>query len=166
MRAGLLLITLAALLLSATAALANPIASEVLRVRQVYETSHVQLTYAVHPGGDELKTPSEVQRDGVVIDAEWETMSGAYTTNTGSGLTGAEATQFCDCDLQLGRHEYKVTIPGGGYVFSASIDVVENHTPPDDSGDPLDAGDVEDEEIWPYVFGRAALGQLQALRSR
>ena len=149
MRAGTFLATVAALLLSATVVHANPIATRLLRVRQVYETTHVQLTYAVFSGED-LKTPTEVQRDGVVIGAEWVTLSGSFTANAGSGLTGMDAVQFCDCSVQLGEHAYEVTVPGGSYSFAATVDVVDNLQPPEDLGDPLDAGDVEDEEVWPW----------------
>lgn len=151
MRAGTFLFTLASLLLIATVAQANPMTTQVLRARQVYETHHVQITYGVDTGiGEELKTPTEVQRDGVAISADWQLLTSSYTTNTGSGLAGVAATQFCDCAVPLGEHAYQITVPPNGSTLSTTVTVVDNLLPPDDSGDPLDAGSADAEEIWPW----------------
>lgn len=90
-------------------AAANPMSMNVLRVKAVPGTRHVQVTLAKSGGG----SAGEVKRDGVVITPTWTAMAG-YQANMGSGVSTVAADQFCDCQLPIGTHEYQVAAPEGG----------------------------------------------------
>ncbi|TNF32474.1 MAG: hypothetical protein EP329_10030 [Deltaproteobacteria bacterium] len=136
------------------AALANPIAVDVLRVRQVPTTRHVQITYG-HDGsvGGTVPVPTTVERDGAKVDLVWVPMSGSFTANTGSGLIGVDATQTCDCDVPLGAHTYTVTLDGttpmGGSVTVSEASAVPVEVDAGPTDDDADAGD-SDVEVYPW----------------
>ncbi len=102
MRATVLAI---AVLLSPAASLANPVSAQVLRVRQLPGSLHVQLSFAALSN---LATPTAVTRDGAALSPTWTALAG-LTVNSGSGLTSMPATQACDCSLAVGAHEWVVT---------------------------------------------------------
>jgi len=143
----LVLLALAAAL-PASSALANPIAVDVLRVRQVPSTRHVQLTFGHDSSvGEAMPTPGVVKRDGVVIDVTWVDMDTGYTANTGSGLTSVDATQFCDCDVDPGAHTYSVAIDGQSWDLSGSVTVTEAAFVPRQE----DAGSTDDDaDVYPW----------------
>ena len=96
-------------------ALANPVRSQVLRVREV-PGGHVQLTYGVDRGSpkfaeEALEAPSHGTTFGTK-STPWKALATAFNTNTGSGITGTSAFQMCDCNVPVGRRlEYGVTVP-------------------------------------------------------
>lgn len=131
---------------------ANPIASQILRARQVPETRHVQLTYGHDQGGGgTLETPTKVQRDGSPLELAWVLLTGGFTANTGSGLTSVDATQTCDCDVPVGAHEYKVALPGLSGEIRVSVTVVEGMSPlpPREDLDATADSDA-DTEVYPW----------------
>ncbi|MBW2256027.1 MAG: hypothetical protein JRI25_15700, partial [Deltaproteobacteria bacterium] len=83
-----------ALVLVATPALANPIASDVLLARQAPHTHHVQITLGRYTSDDDLEEPTAVTRDDDAIDPDWVELDDSYETNTGSGVTDVDAIQF------------------------------------------------------------------------
>lgn len=98
----------AALLLGAPA-WANPMATHVLRLRQMHGSTHVQVSFAVDTNyGFTFVTPKTLTRDGAPVTASWGSKIG-FTTNTGSGLASTSATQLCDCKVSPGEHTYKAT---------------------------------------------------------
>jgi hypothetical protein len=118
---------------------ANPISLEVVRLRQVPQTMHVQVTFGVD--GSTVSAPLAVSRGGQTLSVSWSD-SISYTANTGSGLTSMAATQFCDCDLAAGQHDYVVTFnstmtTANPQEMTRSVTVRENLPHPDaglDSG--------------------------------
>jgi len=128
------------------AAWANPISMEVLRVRQLPSTTHVQLTWGVD--GSTADTPLSSKRDGSEIQLAWTSMSG-FTANTGSGLVKLSATQACDCDVAVGQHKYilkvKSAMGGKEMDYEGSITVEQGLTVPPDAGAPV--GDLNPWEI-------------------
>ncbi len=134
-------------------AFANPIATHVLRVRQVPSTLHVQVTFGADMvfGGDSFKAPAETTRDGQAIEPHWVGLTGGYTANTGSGLTDVSAVQFCDCSVSEGEHTYSVKPPPSDYELTASVTVAADFEGPT-STDPPDAhGDgSRDVEVLPW----------------
>ena len=71
-------------------AVANPIAMEVIRARQVPGSRHVQLTYATDQSLGNLpdpQAPVKATRDDVELNLSWQLLAGSFTANTGSGLT-------------------------------------------------------------------------------
>ncbi len=141
-----------ALALIPGAASANPIATEVLRIRQVPGTLHVQITYGYDAdAGGAPGEPSKTTRDGEGVALEWTEMDGRYTANTGSGLAGVDATQACDCDVVVGTHRYEVTV-GSDRVMMATVTVSQpgaTYPMETDTYDQADAGD-EDVEVYPW----------------
>ena len=111
-----LLLTSLGVVLLAPAAMANPISTHVLRARQVPSTLHVQVTFGQDTsfGGDTVKAPEVVQKNGEAFEVSWKALSGGYTANTGSGLTTVTAVQFCDCSVTEGEHTYSVKNPPSG----------------------------------------------------
>ncbi|PKN54424.1 MAG: hypothetical protein CVU56_26630 [Deltaproteobacteria bacterium HGW-Deltaproteobacteria-14] len=142
-------LALGLLLSSGGVAQANPIASQILRARQVPETRHVQLTYGHDSSaGGTLDTPTAVARDGASVDVTWVTLSGGYTANTGSGLTSVDATQACDCDVPVGVHDYLVTVSAMSGQIPVNVTVVAGlaAAPRRD----LDATDGDDADVFPW----------------
>jgi MYXO-CTERM domain-containing protein len=140
---------LATALLLPLPALANPIATHVLRVRQVPSTLHVQVTFGADTAfaGEDFKAPAETTRDGQAVEPDWIALGGGYTANTGSGLTSVSALQFCDCSVPEGEHSYSVKPPPHDYEMEASVTVEAGYEgqpttdPPDAQGS--EATDVE-----------------------
>ncbi|MFZ4578995.1 MAG: MYXO-CTERM sorting domain-containing protein [Myxococcota bacterium] len=112
----LLTLVLALTLTAPALAAANPMSMNVLRVKGVPGTRHVQVTLAKSGGG----SAGEVKRDGVVITPTWTTMSG-YQANMGSGVSNVAADQFCDCLLPIGLHEYQVAATEGGTLNGSIV---------------------------------------------
>jgi hypothetical protein len=117
---------------------ANPVSLDVLRLRQVPQTMHVQVTL----GADDSAAPEplSVTRDGQPLSGDWSDAT-SFTANTGSGLRSTTATQFCDCDVAAGEHRYVVTFNSSfstdAEERSRSVTVRENLPHPDaglDSG--------------------------------
>jgi hypothetical protein len=101
------LFLVAQIVLLATPAFANPIATEVLRAREV-EGAHVQLTYGVD--GKAPQIPAIPITFGIK-STTWKPLAISYSTNTGSGLKGVRAVQMCDCGVPLGQPlSYNVTV--------------------------------------------------------
>ena len=95
------------LVILATPAFANPIATEAFRAREV-PGPHVQLTYAVD--GKTPATPSDVVTFGS-RHTPWKLMTTSFNTNTGSGIKGISGIQMCDCQVPMGKSlEYKITV--------------------------------------------------------
>jgi hypothetical protein len=125
--------------------LANPISLEVLRARQVYTTTHVQLTFGVDAHGatvPSIPSPSEIKRDGTALTGTWTRFSG-YTANTGSGLVALTSTQYCDCNVPVGNHTYLIkakTLSGNDFTkdieLSREVTVIASLPEPDK----MDAG--------------------------
>jgi hypothetical protein len=129
---------------------ANPLATEVFRVRQVPQSRHVQVTYGIDPSmtSGELATPSQLTRDDAALTGEWVPAESLFSANTGSGLVGTKATQTCDCDVPAGEHSYaiQVTSPAGSDLTLEASLVVEEELPvAKDAGVP--AGDVNPWDI-------------------
>jgi hypothetical protein len=86
--------------LIATSASANPVMSELARIREV-PGPHVQLTYAVDgSSGKSPKIPSAAETFGTK-STPWKAAS--YSANTGSGIRGLLAVQRCDCFVPMGQ---------------------------------------------------------------
>jgi hypothetical protein len=115
-----------ALALVSAPALANPIMGDVLIARQTPHTHHVQVTLCRDTAVGELEQPTAVTRDDDPLDPNWVEMDDSYETNTGSGLTDLDAMQFCDCDLEVGQHTWEVLLPGYDWVWSITLEVVED----------------------------------------
>jgi hypothetical protein len=99
--------------LFASAAFANPFATEVLRARTV-AGPHVQLTYGMdsgyNPMGAPLAPPSRVTTYGTAKTA-WTSNLIYYRTNTGSGLVSVQAIQMCDCHVPPDTNlAYEITV--------------------------------------------------------
>jgi MYXO-CTERM domain-containing protein len=126
------IVTLALISTWPCATAANPIATEVLRLRQVPHTTHVQITYAsIDDGAPE---PASASRDGTALAVDWSSTTG-FTANTGSGLTQLAAWQACDCSVAAGQHEYAVTLDGSDQPgWTATMVVQENLGSPPDAG--------------------------------
>jgi hypothetical protein len=128
----------AALVLTPLTAGANPISVEVVRLRQVPGTHHVQLTYGVD--GSTPATPSATKRDSTGLNVTWQGMNDTYTANTGSGLVDIKATQTCDCNVPVGQHKYTVTVKSAmdnkDADLTAQLEVVDNLGAPTDAGVP------------------------------
>lgn len=112
--------------LAATPALANPIMGDVLIARQTPHTHSVQITLGRDTAVGDLDEPTSVTRDGAPLEVDWVTMDDPYETNTGSGLTDVDATQFCDCDLAVGEHTWEVKLPNYNWAFTVTLEVVED----------------------------------------
>lgn len=145
----LVLLTIATVL-PASAALANPIATDVLRIRQAPSAHNVQITVGHDSSvGGEVPVPGVVTRDGTALSLTWVPMSGSFTANTGSGLTGVAAVQTCDCDVPEGLHNYAVAL-GGTFSMEGAVIVVDpTHTGTADDAGPTD-GDAGDTEVYPW----------------
>ncbi|MFH1132219.1 MAG: MYXO-CTERM sorting domain-containing protein [Pseudomonadota bacterium] len=127
-------------------ALANPVSAEVLRIRQVPHSAHVQVTWAVDPSlyYKGIVEPTDVTRDGTALSVTWWPYQ-FYKANTGSGLADLIAVQFCDCDVAVGTHTYEMNIAGynGEHEPRSESIIVET-----DPLDPPDAGVVGDVHPW------------------
>jgi len=140
-------------LAASTPAWANPMTSNVMRLRQVPGHTHVQVTFGVDTQVETLHEPLEIKRDGQLLSATWKPYA-SFTANTGSGLTNLDSTQFCDCDVKAGSHTYalklKRIINGKEQIFtrSAKITVNKNTGPQKDLG-AMDAR-VLDGEVLPW----------------
>lgn len=140
-------------LVVSTPAWANPITSNVMRLRQMPGKTHVQVTFGVDTQVEILHEPLEIQRDGQLLPGKW-TPFASFSANTGSGLANLDSTQFCDCDVTLGSHTYllklKRIINGKEQIFtrSAKITVNKNTGPKKDMG-MMDAK-VLDGEVLPW----------------
>jgi MYXO-CTERM domain-containing protein len=132
MRRHLFCVLMALGLLLGPAARANPVSSQVLRLRQVPKTTHVQVTY----GTMHNDLPTEVTRDGTALKVSWTKLA-SFSANTGSGVTSIAAQQFCDCNVALGNHTYTLKL-SQGYMgtLTGTISVVQNYElpPPTDMG--------------------------------
>lgn len=136
-------------------ALANPVAMEVLRTRQVPHSTHVQITYAVD--GQKPAVPQQTTRDGSPVGGDWTPMTADFTANTGSGLVSTQGIQLCDCSVPLGQHTYKVTVPN---VYNGNLAQMQSTvTVVADLGDPQDAGVAGD--VWPWDIPEPS--QIQGL---
>jgi len=123
-----------------SSARANPISTQIVRARQVPKTSHVQITY----GTAHKDLPSEVRRDGALLAVTWKEL-GAFSANTGSGVTTIAAQQLCDCNVPVGTHEYALKLTEGYQTtLKATITVVADYTPPQ----PRDMGVGRDLMPW------------------
>lgn len=108
---------------------ANPVGCNKLILRQVPETTHVQITW-VAMCKDEFKMTG-LKRDGVLLEPQWISISG-YLTNMGSGLWQVYTNQTCDCNVGVGKHKYVADAEGyedEKLVFDQSIAVVKNLAP-------------------------------------
>jgi MYXO-CTERM domain-containing protein len=158
MKVFALVSSLAVLLVGGTAR-ANPVAVEVLRLRQAPHTLHVQVTYAVDSsfGKKDPVTPISVSRDGSPLSVTWSAPA-QFTANTGSGLAATKGTQFCDCGVSVGSHTYKVRVKsamGGNELdMEGTVTLVQN------LGDPVDAG-VPHGDVLPWDIPEPS--QLQGL---
>ncbi|PIE17631.1 MAG: hypothetical protein CSA65_08385 [Proteobacteria bacterium] len=116
-----------------TSALANPIVTEGVRIRQTYDTQHVQLSVFF---GDlsSTKAPVKVERDGQELSVSW--VENHISLNTGSGVESVKAYQICDCTPGLGEHQYIVSLTGGKTTLKGKVTVVPNYPTPNK----LDAG--------------------------
>lgn len=88
---------------------ANPMATSVVRFKQMPGSTHVQVTYGVDAKIETLVTPLSIQRDGAALTSKWTPYS-PFSTNTGSGLRDVDATQLCDCHLSMGMHTYTLKL--------------------------------------------------------
>jgi MYXO-CTERM domain-containing protein len=128
-----ILVVVGAVMISSSLAMANPIATEGLRARQAYETQHVQLSFFTMA----TTGPTKVERDGKELTVTWVKKS--ISLNTGSGVTGVDAYQICDCSPGVGQHSYKVYFAGAGNQgtqLESEVTVVASLPTPDK----LDAG--------------------------
>jgi len=117
-----------------TAAAANPISAERLVVRQVPETTHVQITVAYDPQFAADSAVVSATRDGSDLGGSWAAAAG-YETNMGSGVVAVAGYQYCDCNLALGSHAYNVTTSGeNGCSYDRTIEVVEDYELPEATG--------------------------------
>ena len=134
---------LSAVLMAASPAWANPMAVEVLRLRQLPNSRHVQVTFAVDTSAGKMQQPSYVSRDGQKLTGAWK--ASPFTTNTGSGLRGTSSQQFCDCNVGAGLHTYEIGVKTsyGAGKMTGKITVGAS-TPPTK----LDAGAAGDLAPW------------------
>lgn len=131
--------------------MANPISTESLRIRQVPDSTHVQVTWAVMENEGAVKpTVNEISRDGAVLTDSWHELA-AFTANTGSGLTSEPATQYCDCDVSVGSHEYVVKavgyFEGKEVTRTVTFMVMENQGSPKPQDAGVPAGDMSPWDI-------------------
>lgn len=114
--------------LYAAGANGNPIASEMIRVRQVPNTLHVQITYGTAASDG---TPVDsATRDGAPLAGDW-TKIDSFAMNLGSGVRNVSGYQRCDCNLSVGAHEYRVQVQNpNGTTLRASITVAADYSGP------------------------------------
>lgn len=114
---------------------ANPIASEAFRVKQVYDSTHVQITF--YSMGKEK--PISIEKDGNPMTVSWQG-SQNISLNTGSGIESVDTFQICDCNVSIGKHSYLIGYKpyGSDYTLTQAdqIDVLESYPAPEK----LDAG--------------------------
>ena len=130
---------------------ANPVSCEVFRARQVPGSTHVQITFA-ETCGENLKILS-LKRDSEIVKPDWQLQKG-FVANTGSGLRTMNADQTCDCDVELGEHEfklaYKITADDGEVYqddFTRTVDVQKLEDPAQQAAqadDSKDAGETSE----------------------
>jgi hypothetical protein len=119
------LIVAAEAVLFAAPALANPIALEVFRVREV-AGSHVQLTYGVD--GSAGKTP-QIPISAATFGRKstaWKSPGLDFNTNTGSGIRGLKAVQMCDCSVSVGQTlAYQITVASAydGHILTLTTPI-------------------------------------------
>lgn len=124
-----------ALVVAAGSARANPMLDSVLQAEQVPGTRHVQLTYI----GDEDGGVVTYLRDERPYAVTWQPTP-EFAALLGSGVTRTNALQACDCNVPLGRHEFRV-VPAVIYVgqrvdrSGAVLEVVANKR--DRTGEPI-----------------------------
>lgn len=115
-----------------TPAGANPMTDRVLRVQQVPQTHHVQVSYGVDTSVATFENPTSLHRDSTALSPTWTTTTG-FTANTGSGLATLSAAQWCDCNVPTGAHTYAVAVTGSG-TLQAELTVVASLAYPADAG--------------------------------
>ena len=136
MKHSLLVVT--GITLLACPALANPIATEVLRARAV-AGPHVQLTYGVDTGAMPTgpATPSQVSSYGSA-QTPW-TSAIEYRTNTGSGVIPVTAIQMCDCNVPNDTTlNYEITVEVAAGQTRTLVASVSTSERPDASTPPTD----------------------------
>lgn len=127
-----------ALLMLPASALGNPISVDAFRVRQMPDSTSVQITYGIDSSGTST-TPTIVslKRDGTLITGTWT--GNAFTANTGSGLKSLSAKQLCDCAMTPGTYKYELTVKtsasgGTNYTHTATVTVTKNPPMAKDAG--------------------------------
>ena len=162
MRTRWLAATAVALLSGALGLLANPVMSHGVHAVQVPRSRHVQVTYFCE--GESCQwAPPTATRDGQELrDVAWKTA--AIRTNSGSGVEGFTAYQFCDCTLPVGPHGYvlRATLPdhrGSTLKWDYTLDVtVVDPAAPPAPPPPADARSAEREKRFKAL---AAAGKLR-----
>ncbi|MBN2194378.1 MAG: hypothetical protein JW751_16295 [Polyangiaceae bacterium] len=96
------------------AAFANPVLMDAMVALQVPDTLHVQVTLLGH-ACDGLSAT----RDEEPLTQEW-TPTSSFGWNMGSGVTGLNGCQLCDCDVATGSHSYRAdSLPEVTYLSTA-----------------------------------------------
>lgn len=130
-------------ILFTASAYANPMSTEVARVREV-PGPHVQLTFAVETS----KTPQTPSIPATYGSKSTPWKTAPYRANTGSGVRALNGIQMCDCNVPLGQAlVYKFTAAGtyDGRAINFSLAVTPTGTGHYDAGvDPssIDAGSM------------------------
>lgn len=130
----------------ATGATANPMAAELVRVRQVPATMHVQITYCTVIATSGLSIASTT-RDASPLVGDWTAISN-FATNLGSGVKNVAGYQRCDCNLSAGDHRYEIQVQRSGQTFTlrANLAVATNYTGPGTQA----AGGAPDGGVMPW----------------
>jgi hypothetical protein len=108
-----------------SSAIANPVSCEIFRAQQPPNSTHVQLSLV-----DQCDQNIEIRsltRDGTTLNTDWQPIDG-FTANMGSGLDTAPARQFCDCDLPVGSHTFKLSfrIKSDGETYDGTfVDTID-----------------------------------------
>lgn len=155
MRRVIVLAATAALALAwSSVAAANPVMADLATAQQSPESMHVQVSYFCSDNwGEGNQGPVSVERDGEVLAASW--VEGSVSFNGGSGIEGYNAFQLCDCDMEPGTYEYKLTFEAGQEVYASQTPEVVVTDPPPSPQEPeaMPEGDVMPWDIpdgpWP-----------------
>jgi len=121
----------------------NPVVADLTMAMQMPESMHVQVSYFVSDNWtDGAKGPISVEKDGVALTVEW--VESVVSFNGGSGIEGYDAFQSCDCDVEPGSHEYKLTFELGQEVYASQTPKVDVTDPPPAPQEPeaMPEGDV------------------------
>ena len=140
-------VVLAALLCGSGTSLSNPISVDGAHAVQVPDTFHVQVTAYCMPDFG-CAAPSAVRRDGEPVQAPWLGPT-TIDVNGGSGVSGYEANQVCDCDVAPGTHEYELVFEAGQEPFWGSKLTVVVTDPPPGPPEPPEPPDP-DADVFPW----------------
>ena len=138
---------LVGMIAAAGSATGNPISCEAFRVRQVPNSTHVQITFA------NICSPHQdiesLSRDSDPLDPDWEPFDD-YTANLGSGLTTVPADQTCDCDVALGDHRYEITLADMSMALSVTVVDPQTMSTDETASDESTEGESDTEEVMPW----------------